>query len=88
MVEILDLDEKKYRDGEWAVRTYYYARTPYEPTLTQASKSLISGASEDEAKADIAKSIHDEYVDEAGILLLSMRPERSTLLGTLAARAC
>ena len=69
-VEILDLDEEKYRDGQWAVKTYHSARTPYEPALTQASKSLISGASEQDAKADIAKSIHDEYADKPGILLL------------------
>lgn len=69
-VEILDLDEEKYRGGEWAVRLYHSARTPYEPALTQASKSLIGGASEHEAKADIAKSILDEYQDQPGMLLL------------------
>jgi predicted polyphosphate/ATP-dependent NAD kinase len=31
-VEIVDLDEEKYRRDEWAVRLYMSARTPFEPT--------------------------------------------------------
>jgi predicted polyphosphate/ATP-dependent NAD kinase len=39
-VEILDLDEEEYRRGEWVVRLYHEARTPYEPTFTGVSSRL------------------------------------------------
>ena len=50
-VEILDLDEEKYRRNEWAVRLYMAARTPFEPAYVQAAKVLVSGPDEDAAKA-------------------------------------
>lgn len=68
--EVLDLDEEKYRHGEWSSRTYATARTPFEPVLTQASKSLIAGTSEADAKRDIAKFLFEEYRDRPGLLLL------------------
>jgi len=42
-VEIVDLDEDKYRKDEWAVRLYMSARCPFEPNYVQAAKALVSG---------------------------------------------
>ena len=39
-VEIVDLDEDKYRQDEWAVRLYMSAQTPFEPTYLQSAKCV------------------------------------------------
>jgi predicted polyphosphate/ATP-dependent NAD kinase len=71
-VDILDLDEERYRRGEWAVRLYYSALTPYEPSYTQAAKMLITEASD----ADVKKEIADYLSEE-----IDGRPETLFLLG-------
>lgn len=68
IVDILDLDEERYRKGEWAVRLVDSARTPYLPTCTQSSKALITEHADEAFKADIA-----EYLDE------EIRAHRTTL---------
>jgi predicted polyphosphate/ATP-dependent NAD kinase len=68
--EILDLDEESYRHGEWRSKIFATAKTPFEPVYTQSAKSLIGGASEADAKEDIARFLHDEYADTPNLLLL------------------
>lgn len=70
--EVLDLDEEKYRRGEWAVRLVGSALTPFEPSYTQAAKALIAESSDADAQADIA-----DYLAE----LVAARPGRLFLLG-------
>ena len=70
--EVLDLDEEKYRRGEWAVRLYYGARTPFEPSHTQLAKQLISEADDDAVKTEIAQYLVAE---------MKARPETLYLLG-------
>jgi predicted polyphosphate/ATP-dependent NAD kinase len=55
--EVLDLDEERYRAGEWIVRLHQTVRTPFEPTFTQVAKQLIIETSEAEAKAEIARYV-------------------------------
>lgn len=69
-VEILDLDEDRYRQGEWAVRLTGAAMTPFEPSLTQASKLLISKAEDAQMKADIAAWLAEEIAARPGTLFL------------------
>jgi predicted polyphosphate/ATP-dependent NAD kinase len=69
-VEIVDLDEERYRRGEWAVRLHMAARTPFEPTLTQTSKALIAGADEDAVKDDIAAHLREAIEAKPGTLFL------------------
>ncbi len=71
-VEILDLDEEKYRRDEWAVRLYMSARTPFEPTYVQAAKAIIAGVEEDAVNGDIAAHLGEE---------IDARPEALLLLG-------
>ena len=71
-VDVLDLDEERYRRGEWAVRLYYSALTPYEPTHTQLAKMLITEASDAEVKQEIADYLREE---------IEARPETLFLLG-------
>jgi len=69
-VEIVDLDEEKYRRDEWAVRLYMSARTPFEPTYVQSAKALIAGADEEAIKDDIAAQLREEIEAKPGTLFL------------------
>lgn len=69
-VEILDLDEEKYRRDEWAVRLYMSAKTPFEPTYVQTAKALIGGADEDAVKEDIAAHLREEIEARPAALFL------------------
>ncbi len=71
-VDLLDLDEERYRAGEWSVRLYQSARTPYEPDLTQRSKMLIDATGDSEVKEEIA-----DFVAE----IIAQHPESLFLLG-------
>lgn len=71
-VDIVDLDEERYRIGEWAVRLFCAASTPYEPTYTQSAKALISESADATVKSEIA-----EYLGEE----IGARPETLFLLG-------
>ncbi len=69
--DILDLDEEKYRQGEWAVRLFYSALTPYEPTLTPAAKMLIAETSDADVKREIASYLLEEIrADRTTLFLL------------------
>ena len=71
-VEIMDLDEDKYRAGEWSVRLYYSAMTPFESTLVQSSKMMFETASDEAIKEEIG-----EYIEE----LVGEEPDALFLLG-------
>jgi predicted polyphosphate/ATP-dependent NAD kinase len=69
-VDILDLDEQCYRQGEWVVRLVCSARTPYEPTLTQAAKAFVIASDDATVKAEIADDLREEIAAQEGTLLL------------------
>jgi predicted polyphosphate/ATP-dependent NAD kinase len=69
-VEIVDLDEDRYRRDEWAVRLYMSARAPFESTWVQAAKALVAGRDEDAVKDDIAAQLRDEIAARPGTLFL------------------
>jgi len=69
-VEIMDLDEEKYRDGEWNLKLFGTARTPFEPSFIQGSKLMIESASDDEVKEDIAAYIKEEMEDAPGVVFI------------------
>jgi predicted polyphosphate/ATP-dependent NAD kinase len=71
-VDIVDLDEDKYRRDEWAVRLYLTASAPFEPTLVQSAKALVAGADENAVKDDIAAQLRDQ---------IAARPDTLFLLG-------
>jgi predicted polyphosphate/ATP-dependent NAD kinase len=68
--EILDLDEDKYRAGEWNIRLFGVAKTPYEPTIIQRGKHLVESATEDEIKEDIAEFIDEEMTESTDTLYI------------------
>lgn len=69
-VDVLDLDEKRYRQGEWAVKLYYAALTPYEATLTPAAKMLITEAIDADVKQEIAEDLLMEIRSDPATLFL------------------
>lgn len=69
-VEIVDLDEDKYRRDEWAVRLYMSAQTPFEPTYLQSAKALISGADEEAIKDEIAEQLREDIEAKPSTLFL------------------
>lgn len=71
-VEVLDIDEERYRQGEWSVRLYAMARTPFEPSLTQTAKALITAVSDRE----VCEGIADEVIER-----IEAEPEALVLLG-------
>jgi predicted polyphosphate/ATP-dependent NAD kinase len=69
-VDILDLDEERYRQGAWVVRLYATALTPFEPTWVQAAKMLITSESDADAKAEIAEGLQEAILANPDILYL------------------
>lgn len=69
-VEIMDLNEDKYRHDEWAIRLYMSAQTPFEPTYLQPAKALISEADEEAIKDDIAEQLREDMEAKPGTLFL------------------
>lgn len=68
--EILDLDEEKYRMGEWEIRFYGTAKTPCEPAYIQSGKMVIEDATDEEAKEGIASHVVEEISETPRTLLL------------------
>lgn len=68
--EILDLDEERYREGEWHIRLFGTAKTPHEPTYVQVSKVQVEAVGEDAIKEEIAESIVEEMEDDPDMLFI------------------
>jgi predicted polyphosphate/ATP-dependent NAD kinase len=62
-VEVMDLDEERYRHGEWNIKIFGYARSPYEPSYIQGGKEIIR-EHEDDVLEDIAWYISELMKDE------------------------
>lgn len=69
-VEILDLDEEKYRKGEWEIKLYGLAKIPNEPTYVQSGKAVIEEISEEEIKEGIADFIIEMMEEERETLFI------------------
>jgi predicted polyphosphate/ATP-dependent NAD kinase len=62
-VEIMDLDEERYRKGEWNIKLFGYARSPFEPSYVQGGKQVIR-ENEEDVLEDIAWYISELMKDE------------------------
>jgi predicted polyphosphate/ATP-dependent NAD kinase len=69
-VDVLDTDEAGYRRGEWSMRLHGVALTPYEPSLVQGAKALLTTRSDREAKAAIAADLCEQIEAEPETLVL------------------
>jgi predicted polyphosphate/ATP-dependent NAD kinase len=68
--DVLDLDEARYREGEWNVQLYHAALTPYEPMHIQSAKKLIEDAGDAVAKDAIAEHLLEQFEREEAELVL------------------
>ncbi|RLF40444.1 MAG: ATP-NAD kinase [Thermoplasmata archaeon] len=62
-VEIMDLDEEKYRQGEWNIKLFGIAKGIVEPIYVQVGKMSFESIPEDDIKDELAEYIEDEMKD-------------------------
>jgi len=68
--EIMDLDEERYRMGEWNIRLFCVAKGIVEPTYIQVGKSCFESVSDDAVKDEITEHIVDEIEQNKNFLYL------------------
>ena len=69
-VEIVDVDEEAYRDGELRTRLIGYARSPYLPGLVQGTKQVFEEQDEEKAKEGIGRFLAEVIRGTPEILYL------------------
>ena len=67
--EVLDLDEERYRNGEWVVRHYAEANTPSSPRWMQGSKQRVEVSSEEEIIEGLAEHVKEILVKEDTMII-------------------
>ena len=68
--EIMDLDEGKYRKGEWNIKLFGIAKGIVEPTYIQVGKSTFESVSDNEIKDELYEHIIDEIEKNNDFLFL------------------
>jgi predicted polyphosphate/ATP-dependent NAD kinase len=68
--EIVDLDEDRYRKGDWNIRLFGIAKGIVEPTYVQVGKTIFESVSDDEIKDELAEHILDEIEQNKDFLFL------------------
>lgn len=68
--EIMDLDEVRYRKGEWNIRLFGIAKGIVEPTYVQVGKSTFESVSDDEIKDELSEHVIDEIEQDNDFLFL------------------
>ncbi len=59
-VDIMDLNEEKYREGEWEIKMHGQALSIYEPHYIQLGKQSFRSVDQEDQKRDIAHFLIDE----------------------------
>ena len=68
--EIMDLDEERYRKGEWNIKLFGIAKGIVEPTYIQVGKTTFESVSDNEIKDELYEHILDEIKDNKDHLFL------------------
>jgi predicted polyphosphate/ATP-dependent NAD kinase len=68
--EIMDLDEERYRKGDWNIKLFGIAKGIVEPTYVQVGKSTFESISDNEIKDELAEHILDEMDQNCDFLFL------------------
>lgn len=68
--EIMDLDEDRYRKGEWNIQLFGVAKGIVEPNYVQVGKMSYESVSDDEIKDELTEHIEDEMEQHSGFLFL------------------
>ena len=67
--EVLDLDEDKYRNGEWVVRLYAEAKTPASPRWMQGAKMRVEATGEEEIIEGLADHVQELLIDDQRLII-------------------
>ena len=67
--EVLDLDEERYRQGEWVVQLYAETMTPASPRWMQGSKQRIEASGEEDTTEGLADHIRELVINEDGLVI-------------------
>jgi len=68
--EIMDLDENRYRKGEWNIQLFGIAKGIIEPTYVQVGKTCYESVSDNEIKDELTEHIVDEIERHSDFLFL------------------
>jgi predicted polyphosphate/ATP-dependent NAD kinase len=68
--EVLDLDEDRYREGEWSIRLYGLALTPQEPNLVQVGKLLVTAVTDEAILEEIGDYLGELMGEEPDAVFL------------------
>ncbi len=69
-VDIMDLDEERYRKGEWNIKLFSVAKGIVEPTYVQVGKSIFESVSDNAIKDELAEHIEDDIKENPDFLYL------------------
>jgi predicted polyphosphate/ATP-dependent NAD kinase len=69
-VEIMDLDEERYRIGDWNIRLFGIAKGVVEPTFVQVGKSIFENVSDDAIRDELTEHIVEEMEENKNYLYL------------------
>jgi|TARA_B110000495_G_scaffold94114_1_gene81314 predicted polyphosphate/ATP-dependent NAD kinase len=67
--EVLDLDEDRYRNGEWVVRLYAEAKTPASPRWMQGAKMRVEATGEEEILEGLANHISELLITDSRLII-------------------
>ncbi len=67
--EVLDLDEERYRKGEWVVQLYAEVMTPASPRWMQGSKQRIEATGEEDTTEGLADHIGELLVSDDRLII-------------------
>jgi len=68
--EIMDLDEERYRKGDWNIKLFGIAKGIVEPMYVQVGKTVFESVSEDAVKEERAEHIIDDMKENKEYLYL------------------
>ena len=71
--EIMDLDEERYREGEWRIALFGEAKTILEPSFIQSGKFMVQEESVENQLEEIADTV-SEMVEESPEIVLILGP--------------
>lgn len=66
--EVLDLDEARYRRGEWSLELHGVARTPQEPNLVQVGKLMVQEVADEVMLEEMADYLGELMREEPEVL--------------------
>lgn len=68
--EVMDLDEERYRKGDWNIRLFGMARTLFEPAYVQTGKFVVQQEGVDSFIEEISDDIVDRMKDEKDTIFI------------------